>query len=137
MQVSTELRDLVLSAYEATSRGDTSFYDQHLSRRDGVLIIGSDPSEWWAGFDTITRVFKAQIQEMGGVSIVGGDPQAYSAGDAGWVADRPRFHLPDGTEIPFRSTVVFAKEDGAWKIVQQHISIAVPNQSVVGQDLTV
>ena len=137
MNQSSELRDLVLSAYAATACGDANFYDHHLSRGEGVLIIGSDPNEWWSGFDTITEVFKAQLQEMGGVSIVAGDPQAYSLGDAGWVVDRPRFRLPDGTEIPFRSTVVFAREDGAWKIVHQHISIGVSNQSVVGQDLTV
>ena len=62
---------------------------------------------------------------------------AYSEGNVGWVADRPTFRLPDGTQIPFRSTIVFRKEDGEWKVIQQHISIAVPNENVVGQQLTV
>ena len=137
MQPSTELKDLVLRTYQAIANGDTTFYDRHLSQQQGVLIIGTDPNEWWEGHETINRVFKAQIQEMGGISVVGSDPLAYSQGDIGWVADRPRFRLPDGTEIPFRSSIVFVKEDGDWKVVHQHISIGVPNAEAVGQDLTV
>jgi ketosteroid isomerase-like protein len=132
MQPSMELKELVLRTYAAMSNGDTSFYDNHLSRQDGVLIIGSDPDEWWTGYQTITDVFKAQMREMGGVSCLPGDPQAYSQGDVGWVADRPKFQLPDGTELPVRMSIVFAKEDGEWKVTHQHISIGVPNDQVVG-----
>jgi hypothetical protein len=137
MKPSAELRALVQRSYAALASGDVSFYDQHLSRQDGVLIIGSDPNEWWADQETISRVFKAQVCEMGGITIVGSDPLAYSEGSVGWIADRPRFRLPDGTEIPIRNTAVFVREEGAWKLVQQHISIGVPNQEVMGQDLTV
>ncbi len=137
MNQSAELRDLVLRTYAALASGDTTFYDRHLSHEEGVLIIGTDPHEWWAGHETINRVFKAQVQEMGGINIVGSDPHAYSEGNVGWVADRPKFRLPDGTDIPIRSTIVFVKEDGAWKVVHQHLSIGVPNQDVVGRELTV
>jgi hypothetical protein len=137
MEPSTELKELVLRTYEAMGNADTTFYDHHLSHQDGVLIIGSDPNEWWTGYDTITQVFKAQMREMGGVSCLPGDPQAYRMGDVGWVADRPRFRLPDGTELPVRMSIVFVKEDGAWKVAQQHISIGVPNEKIVGQELTV
>jgi SnoaL-like domain len=137
MEQSSELRELVLRAYAAMSGGDVTFYDRHLSQRDGVLIIGSDPSEWWADHDTIQRVFKAQIGEVSGVSCMPGDPQAYSMGDVGWVADRPTLRLPNGMEISLRMTLVFVKEDGAWKVAQQHISIGVPNETIVGQELTI
>jgi hypothetical protein len=137
MQQSAELRELVLQTYAAMASGDTSFYEHHLARYDGVLVIGSDPDEWWVGYDRINAVYQAQLREMGGVSVVGSDPQAYRHGDAGWVADRPKFRLPDGSEIPIRITMVFAREGEDWKLVQQHISIGVPNQEVVGQDLTV
>lgn len=137
MEQSIEIRELLLRTYAAMAGGDITFYDRHLSRRDGVLIIGSDPNEWWTGYDTILRVFKAQVGEMGGISCLPGDPQAYSMGDVGWVADRPKFRLPDGTEIPLRMTLVFVKEDGEWKVTQQHISIGVPNEKIVGQELTI
>ena len=137
MEPSNELKELVLRTYAAMGNGDTSFYDHHLSHQEGVLIIGSDPNEWWTGYDTITQVFKAQMREMGGVSCLPGDPQAYRMGDVGWVADRPRFRLPDGIELPVRMSIVFVQEDGAWKVAQQHISIGVPNEQIVGQELTV
>jgi hypothetical protein len=134
---SAELKALVLRAYDAMAHGDAQFYDRHLARDAGVLIIGTDPNEWWADHDTISRVFKAQMQEVQGLGVVAGDPIAYSVGDAGWVADQPAFRLPDGTLVPFRMTVVFVREDGAWKIAHQHISIGVPNEDIVGRDVTV
>jgi hypothetical protein len=137
MQQSSELKELVLRTYAAMANGDTTFYDRHLSHQEGVLIIGSDPNEWWAGYETISRVYEAQLREMGGVCVVGSDPLAYSEGNVGWVADRPSFRLPDGTHILFRSTIVFEKENDTWKVVHQHISIGVPNESVTGQQLTV
>ncbi len=73
---------------------------------------------------------------MGGFVLTDANPQAYSEGTVGWVADYPKLRLPDGTEIPFRITTVYPKENGAWKMVQWHGSIGVPNEEMVGQDLT-
>ncbi len=136
MEPSTELKDLTLRSYEAFSSGDHSFFDRHLSHQDGVLAIGTDPNEWWAGYATIFKVFKAQMEEMGGFSLIAGAPQAYSEGSVGWAADQPKFRLPDGTEIPVRLTSVFRKENNDWKIVQWHVSIGVSNEEIVGQPLT-
>lgn len=137
MDQSTELRDVVLRSYEAFANADTSFFEGFVSRREGVLIIGTDPSEWWLGHDTISRVYKVQLQEMRGITFVGGDPQAYTDDNVGWVVDHPRLRLPDGTEIPFRSTSVFVREDGEWKLVQGHYSVGVPNEELISRALTV
>lgn len=136
MKKSDELRTLTLESYNAFEKGDYTFFERHTSKEDGVLAIGSDPEEWWAGYDTITRVFKAQMQEMGGFVLADADPQAFSEGSVGWVADYPKMRLPDGTEIPFRITAVYQKENGAWKMVQWHGSIGMPNEEMIGQDLT-
>jgi hypothetical protein len=45
--------------------------------------------------------------------------------------------LPDGTEIGLRATAVLHKEGGAWKFIQGHFSIGVPNKEAVGKPLTV
>jgi hypothetical protein len=45
MELSEELRDLVLTIFEAYSRGDASFIDRHTSSQDGVALIGSDLNE--------------------------------------------------------------------------------------------
>ncbi len=136
MEQSTELKELYLRSCEAQSSGDYSFFERHFSQKDGVLAIGTDPTEWWAGYATITRVFRAQLKETGGFQILADTPQAYSDGSIGWVAGQPTLKLPDGTEIPFRLTAVFQKELNDWKIVQWHASIGISNEELIGKTLS-
>jgi len=135
MEQAPELKELYLRICEAQSSGDYSFFEQYFSRKDGVLAIGTDSTEWWAGYAAITRVFKAQLKEMGGFQILADTPQAYRDGSIGWVAGQPTLKLPDGTEMPFRLTAVFQKEQNGWKIVQWHVSVGLPNEDLIGETL--
>jgi hypothetical protein len=58
--------------------------------------------------------------------------QAYSEGSVGWTMDRVTVRLSNGAELPVRHTRIFHKENGAWKMVHLHVSIAVPNESIGG-----
>jgi ketosteroid isomerase-like protein len=135
MEKSSELIEPLLSFYEAYTRGDIPFVLDLFSRADGALVIGTDPGEWWAGSETIRRVVEAQMEETGGVGFAPGAPQAYCEGTVGWIADRPTFTLPDGTERPVRITAVLRQEDDGWKIVQFHGSFGIPNEEAFGQEL--
>jgi len=136
MEQSAELKEFYLRICEAQSSGDYSFFERHFSQEDGVLAIGTDPEEWWAGYATITRVFKAQLEEAGGFQILADTPQAYCDGSIGWLAGQPTVKLPDGTEVPVRLTAVLRREQNGWKIVQWHFSIGVPNEDSIGETLT-
>jgi hypothetical protein len=139
MEHSDELRDLTLRFYEATTTGDLSFIERHVSRREGTVFVGTDPNEWWEGFEPFVEAMRAQSEAMGGegLQIVAGQLQAYREGSVGWAIDRDAlFLLPDGTQIPFRSTAVFVQEDGEWKVVHLHASIGVRNEEVFGEDVT-
>ncbi|GAC1461731.1 MAG: hypothetical protein PVSMB4_20290 [Ktedonobacterales bacterium] len=138
MEPSPELLDLTKSLYQAMTTGDASFVSM-FSRQPGVLCIGTDPAEWWSDYPTMVRVMTAQLQEMGasGVRIVANSPQAHQEGSVGWAADQPTIHLPDGTKMPARITLVAHREDGEWKIIQAHISVGARNQEVLGQTLTI
>jgi len=136
MEYSTELKELYLQSCEAMSSGDYSFFERHFSQEDGVLAIGTDPTEWWAGYATITRVFKAQLKEAGGFQIMADTPQAYRDGSIGWVAGQPTLKLLDGTEMSVRLTVVFQKEKSGWKIVQWHFSTGISNEDLITETLT-
>jgi hypothetical protein len=136
MEQSTELKELYLRICEAQSSGDYSFFERYFSQKDGVLAIGTDPTEWWAGYATITRVFKAQLQEAGGFQILADSPQAYRDGSIGWVAGQPTLKLPDGSEMQVRLTAVFQKEQNGWKIVQWHFSMGVSNEDSIGETPT-
>jgi adenylate cyclase len=137
MEQSDELRDLTLRFYEATTTGDLSFFDRNVSRQEEAMFLGTDPNEWWEGFEALREAMRAQSEAMGGMQIVAGQLQAYREGGVGWVIDRDAsFRLPDGREIPFRSTLVFRREDGEWKLVHLHSSIGVSNEEMFGQDLS-
>ncbi len=139
MEHSDELRDLTLRIYEATTTGDLSFVERHVSRQEGAVFVGTDPNEWWEGFEAFVEAMRAQVEAMrdGGLQIAAGQLQAYREGSVGWVIDRDAsFRLPDGREIPFRSTLVFRREDGEWKLVHLHSSIGVRNEEMFGEDLS-
>jgi len=133
MEPSKELNALYLRSCEAISSGDHSFFERRFSNRDGVLAIGTDPKEWWSGYDTITRVFKSQLKELSGLQLLADSPLAYRNGSIGWVAGQPILKFSDGTEVPARLTAVFQKEENAWKIVQWHFSMGIPNEDSVGE----
>ena len=137
MEQSDELRGLTLRFYEAAATGDLPFFERHVSRQQGAVFVGTDPDEWWEGLEAFVEAMRAQSEAMGGMQIVPGELQAYREGNVGWSIDRDAlFRLPDSTEIPFRNTVVFHREDGEWKLVHEHASIGVRNEEMFGEDVT-
>ena len=108
---------------------------RRISTHDGVLAIGTDPNEWWRGYDTITNIFHAQSEALQQISVVRPETEAYGEGSVGWSATQATFRLPDGTESPFRLTIVYHQEDGEWKVVQWHGSVGVPNEENFGEDI--
>jgi hypothetical protein len=92
------------------------------------VFVGTDPNEWWEGFEAfVVEAMRAQAEAMGGgLQIIPGQLQAYREGSVGWSIDRnASFRPPDGTEIPFRNSAVFLQEDGEWKLIHTHTSIGV------------
>jgi SnoaL-like domain len=139
MEQSDELRDLTLRFYEAITTGDLSFLERYLSRQDGAAFVGTDPNEWWEGFEAFVEAMRAQAEAIGGsgLQIVPGQLRAYRQGNVGWTIDRDAsFRLPDGTEIPFRNSAVYLQEEGEWKLIHAHTSIGVRNEELFGEDVT-
>ena len=133
MERSNELGALMHEIYQAVSQGDADTLTNMLTARDGLLFIGTDPDEWFDDPDTIRAMLTAQA--AAGVKVRPGPVVAYEEGTVGWVADQGAFVLPDGTEAPFRITAVFHRENGAWKLVQEHASVATSNEEVLGAQL--
>jgi ketosteroid isomerase-like protein len=138
LEQSDELRDLTLRFYEATATGDLSFLERHLSRQEGAVFVGTDPHERWEGFEAFVEAMRTQAEAQwgaaAGMQIVPGQLQAYQEGNVGWAIDcDPLFRLPDGLEMPFRSSWVFRREDGEWKLVHVHASIGVGNEEALLQ----
>jgi hypothetical protein len=124
----------VLRLYESMATGDASVMARLFSQEDGVLAIGSDPTEWWAGHSAIRRAFEVQLRESCARRVVPGELNAFAEGTVGWAADQRTLRLPDGKELTVRETTVFHKEDGEWKLVQFHASLALPNTEALGEE---
>jgi ketosteroid isomerase-like protein len=123
----------MLRMYEYYAAGDADALLRLSSKEPGALAIGTDPDEWWEGYEPIARVTESFFAEVGGtVKIMTGELNAFEEGTTGWAADYARLRLPNGREVPIRVTVVFHLEGGDWRIVQQHSSIGVPNAELFG-----
>jgi hypothetical protein len=130
MKQSSELKELTLRIYQAFGKGDHVFMTNLFSQEKGVLAIGTDPNEWMGDHATIARRFKMQMEMLPNSEIVDGNPQAYSDGNVGWAADRMKFRIVGAPDVPLRLTVVYHQENGEWKIVQFHMSMAVGDAEV-------
>lgn len=137
MQQSGEMADFIQRFYTALGSGDTDAIRGMVSRQSSVLLIGTDPAEWYTDYDTVIRILDTQMKEAGGgFPLKTTNLVAYSQGDVGWGGDQPSMDLPDGSQLGFRLTVVAHREDGGWKMVQGHFSIGVSNEEALGEELT-
>jgi hypothetical protein len=131
MESAPELCDLLQRYYAASAQGDTDFLGQLIARHPGALVVGTDAAEWWRGGEQIVATWSAAWRERGGLPVYGSQPEAYRAGEVGWVADQATWRLPGGQAIPFRLTAVFHHDGRAWRMVQAHFSVGVPNSRLV------
>lgn len=133
MEKSTTISAALGELYDVFATGDGDKMAQLTTSDAGLVFIGTDPGEW---FETLAEVRAlAEAQAGAGVKVRPGDMTAYEEGTVGWVADQGAFVLPDGSEVPFRMTAVFHREDGNWKLVQEHASVAVANEEALGTEI--
>lgn len=128
MKRSNEVRDAVLSFFEELERGDLS----RLTRDEDLLVIGTDPEEYWKG-EVAVKTWSQQMEALGGgFSFTAGDVEAWQEGPIAWAVDRPRMNLPDGSSLSVRMSLVLNRQGADWKVVHAHGSIGVANQEVGG-----
>ena len=130
MERSPEIEQLVRDWFAAASRGDPSVVDQNVSTDPAVRVVGSDPGEWIRGGDKVAEFLRGEVEGAAGeVAFTPSEIEGYRQGDVGWAAAKLTISLSDGKRVQPRWTAVFVN-DGSWKFVQTHASIAVPNDQV-------
>jgi class 3 adenylate cyclase/ketosteroid isomerase-like protein len=115
---------------------DYVMFDRLLSRSDDLVVVGTDPDEWWTGFTQVSQVLRTQGDELDGTQLVPGAIRAWASGDLGWVVDQPTARFPGGREFPMRASLVFRREAGDWKVVHWHLSRGTSNVDDLGIELT-
>ena len=134
MQASIELKNLYLRLLDAYNTGDADLLSSLISK-ENLLFVGSDPHEWWSGHDTFLSEMQEPLKAFHeyGIKCSPTDPQAFVEGQIGWLADHTMWTMPDGSVTETRITAVARLEEGKWKFVQQHCSVAVRNEEVLDQ----
>ena len=81
--------------------------------------------------EAIRDFLRGEVVGAGGaVSFAPSETEAYQEGSVGWASTRLTITMPDGRSVSPRWSAVFHKEEGDWRFVQTHASIAVPNDQI-------
>jgi hypothetical protein len=126
MSESTEVRDTVLELYRRMLAGESDAANDLISRDPALIFIGS-AGEWIDDQATL----RSGTQVPGEGLQAGTNPVGYANGDVGWFADQPTWLFADGTSAEMRLTAVLQREAVGWRIVNVHMSVAVPDDQCV------
>jgi ketosteroid isomerase-like protein len=131
---SAEVEAFVEAVYAAWASGDADTIASQL--HDDVLLIGTDPREWWHGKAEVTRAFAEQAEALGGAGlpVEPGETTAHAAGDVGWFAGHLTFVIDD-QPVHCRHTGVVVRDGSSWLLASSHLSIGIANEWAVGSDL--
>ena len=133
MDRSSEVEDALGRMYQALMSGDLDAFIGMIA--DDVIVIGTDPEEWWEGKEAATRVFREQAESLGGgFPLEVGESKGFASGEIGWFASRPSF-LVEGDRVPCRHTGVMRRAGDGWELVESHISIGIRNEEALGEEL--
>jgi ketosteroid isomerase-like protein len=131
MERNGELEQFVADWFRAASRGDGSLVEQRVSESASVRLIGSDPDEVFEGGVAVRDFLLGEVEGAGGnATFSPADIEAFSEGSIGWATAHITISMPDGKHVTPRWTAIFRNEDGVWRFVQTHASIAVPNDEI-------
>lgn len=135
MKPSRELRDVTLGLIHDFANADPSA-TKEISKSDGTVFIGTDPAEFYIGGPQVQAILRKQFEEIGRFKVEPGTILAFEEGSVGWASHQFTATFGDGTSVDFRTTLVFHREDGEWKMLQIHASFGLPNPEAIGLELT-
>jgi ketosteroid isomerase-like protein len=102
---------------------------QGLSRRPDTVLFGTTPDENFVGNEKIHQQLALEIRE--GLTITRRGPVCAGVtpnGKIGWVASNVDLGTAGSppVKVPARGLLVYLNEGGLWRLVQGHLSTAVP-----------
>jgi hypothetical protein len=132
MEKSKQVANLIEGWFDAVAKGDAAYPNKHLSKRPGMLLVGTDPKEWIRG-GAAAKFLTEEAKALGGqVKVKVGKVEGYKEGSVGWGIANPTITLPNGKKFQPRWSAVLHKERGKWKFIQIHASAGVSNEEILG-----
>jgi ketosteroid isomerase-like protein len=129
-EVEMEVRAVIDAITEALQTADAKKLNALLSDLPGSTHIGTDPREWWTKDQLLADISQAMSVGEGQVGVETGDVTVHVLGDVAWAEGTAKFTNGEGAERAVRTTGVLVREGGAWRAVQSHASIGVPNEEM-------
>lgn len=135
---SPEILSVCRRWFDAVQQARGTEVQNILTDEDHMLFIGTGEDELWSGtavragiadfFGSIPAIIK-QEETFG---------EAYENGPVGWACFTHNVVLAHAPEkvFPVRNTLIFALEDGFWRMVHRHGSVPLPNEDFVGSKQT-
>jgi len=116
--LTADIEDLMRESAAALERSDLAWVEEHTSRAEGTVAIGTDPDEYARDSGTTMQLMKDSTPDAEPqIRIVIDDVRAYEEGVVGW-SDATGHFEHDGTSVPVRITDVVRRVDGMWRSVQ-------------------
>lgn len=131
MQPSPAIRELEMRFFQLFAAKDAAGVMALESQQPGVMLIGTDPSEWLTSYAAIEQVVRAAVENSSGRVPDDFEIVAFEEGTVGWANVRYTSNLPNGGSVSIRWSHVFHQEGGAWKLVSDHSSLGVPDDKVM------
>jgi hypothetical protein len=127
MERSREVADALVRFYQAFGVGTTEAFDSVVSHDPDAMAIGTDRR-----LDN-RDAWKQTFTSLSGVTVERSEVRGFRHDGVGWIVDYPTFVLSDGRSLPARLTAVARDEGDGWKLVQLHISVAVPDEVALAE----
>ena len=122
--------DAVRALYDALAGSADDWMPELISRDASVVVIGTDPEEWWHGYDAVRDLWSRTRAKYGANRLVPARLLARSLGDLAWATDEPTFGYATGETGALRLTMVFGRSGSGWLLLHLHASIGVPNGEI-------
>ena len=135
MNRSSEVEAVFRRLLASLLTGDDKAVGTLVSESPSARWITTAQDEWWSGYQEVVSLSLARSRETRVVRYEYPRLEGFESGPVGWIAAETVGHRPGDDPFIARHTAVFLLEGGAWRIVQWHISTAIPNVEVFGHKM--
>jgi hypothetical protein len=122
-----ELQLAVLESYRAVAADYAEAYQDTLAKDARVVLLDIRPGDVVIGADVTRALEVRHYFPESRVEVISQELEAYLAADgaAGWVHDHLSYRVGRDQRravLPLRSTAAYARREGRWLKVQEHVS---------------
>lgn len=98
-----------------------------LSTTEHLRYMGTAPDEYWSG-SLLRRGLVQHVTEVPDWTAESPEVEAFENGDTGWATWRTQVRFAGREQVyDVRGSYVLTMDDGVWRIVKVHLSMAYPN----------